>query len=134
MTRVRGASKFQSGASSTGFWAGMLTGRLLLPMLTSRFGEFKSVILYLAISVGLELIFWLIPSFIVSVISVAFLGCFLGPLFGTAVVMATKLLPRDLHVGSIGFATALGGSGGAIFPFSELSYEVIASMICDRLR
>lgn len=29
----------------------------------------------------------------------------------------TKLLPKDLHVGSIGFATAFGGSGGAIFPF-----------------
>lgn len=29
----------------------------------------------------------------------------------------TKLLPRDLHVGSIGFATAFGGSGGALFPF-----------------
>ena len=26
-------------------------------------------------------------------------------------------MPKHLHVGSIGFATAFGGSGGAIFPF-----------------
>ena len=119
MTRVRRASKFQSGASSTGFWAGMTVGRLFLPLITDRIGEFNSVIIYLAINVGLELIFWLVPSFVVSAISVALLGCFLGPLFPTAVVLMTKMLPRDLHVGSIGFATALGGSGGSLFPFSE---------------
>jgi fucose permease len=38
-------------------------------------------------------------------------------MFPTAIVLVTKLLPRSLHVGSIGFATAFGGSGGAIFPF-----------------
>jgi len=38
-------------------------------------------------------------------------------MFGTAIVLITKLLPKSLHVGTIGFATAFGGSGGAIFPF-----------------
>jgi fucose permease len=117
MLKVRSASKFQSGASSTGFWAGMTVGRCGLSFLTARLGEFKSVVIYLSISAALELIFWLVPSFVVSAVAVAFLGMFLGPLFPTAVVLMTKLLPRDLHVGSIGFATAFGGSGGAIFPF-----------------
>lgn len=31
--------------------------------------------------------------------------------------MATKLLPKHLHVSGIGFCTAIGGTGGAIFPF-----------------
>ena len=26
-------------------------------------------------------------------------------------------MPKDLHVGSIGFATSFGSSGGAVFPF-----------------
>lgn len=117
MKRVRFASSFKAGASSTGFWAGMTVGRCGLSFLTSRLGEFRSVILYLSISMGLQLIFWLVPSFIVSALAVAFLGVFLGPLFPTAVVLMTKLLPRDLHVGSIGFATAFGGSGGSVFPF-----------------
>ena len=32
--------------------------------------------------------------------------------------MVVKLLPNHLHVSSIGFATALGGTGGAMFPFA----------------
>lgn len=30
----------------------------------------------------------------------------------------TKLLPKHLHVSSIGFAAAFGGSGGAVFPYA----------------
>ncbi len=41
----------------------------------------------------------------------------MGPMFPTSIVLVTKLLPNSLHVGTIGFATAFGGSGGAIFPF-----------------
>jgi fucose permease len=65
-----------------------------------------------------ELIFWLVPQFYVSAVAVALQGFFLGPLFPAAVVAATKLLPRHLHVSSIGFAAALGGTGAAIFPFA----------------
>jgi len=115
--KVKHASSFQSGVSSTGFWAGMTVGRALLSFLTARLGEYKSLFLYLGLSAVVELVFWLAPSFVVSAVAVAFLGVFLGPLFPTSIVLATKLLPRDLHVGSIGFATAFGGSGGAILPF-----------------
>ncbi|KAL2064433.1 hypothetical protein VTL71DRAFT_4927 [Oculimacula yallundae] len=117
MTKVRGAAPFASSATSTAFWAGMTVGRLFLPYLTARLGEYPSVILYLGLSFGLELIFWLVPSLIVSAVAVSLLGVFMGPMFPTAIVLVTKLLPRDLHVGCIGFGTAFGGSGGAIFPF-----------------
>jgi len=117
MTQVRSADSFSSSLTSTGFWAGMTVGRLGLSFLTAYLGEFTSVLLYLALSLALELIFWLVPSFYVSAVAVALLGVFLGPLFPTAIVLVTKLMPRELHVGSIGFATAFGGSGGAVFPF-----------------
>lgn len=67
---------------------------------------------------GLELLFWLVPQFYVSAVSVALVGFFLGPLFPAAIVITTKLLPKHLHVGAIGFAAAFGGSGAAIFPFA----------------
>lgn len=67
---------------------------------------------------ALELIFWLVPRFYVSVVAVAFQGFFLGPLFPAAIVAATRLLPRHLHVTAIGFMAAVGGSGAAIFPFA----------------
>lgn len=117
MTRVRKAKPFASSAASTAYWGGMTIGRLLLPLFTSRFGEYLSVIVYLALCFALELIFWLVPSLVVSAIAVAFLGFFMGPMFPTAIVMVTKLLPKDLHVGCVGFGAAFGGSGGAIFPF-----------------
>ncbi|PBP26996.1 major facilitator superfamily transporter [Diplocarpon rosae] len=117
MSRVRGANPVASSATSTAFWAGMTAGRLLLPRFTARFGEYPSVIAYLVLSFGLELVFWLVPNLVVSAVAVALLGVFMGPMFPTAIVMVTKLLPKDLHVGCIGFGTAFGGSGGAIFPF-----------------
>lgn len=96
---VRHANAFASGATATGFWAGMTVGRLGLSFLTARLGEWQSVILCLGCAAALELIFWL------------------GPMFPTAIVLVAKLLPKSLHVGTIGFATAFGGSGGAVFPF-----------------
>ena len=67
---------------------------------------------------ALELIFWLVPQFYVSAVAVSLPGFFIGPLFPAAVVAATKLLPKHLHVSAIGFAAAFGGTGAAIFPFA----------------
>lgn len=67
---------------------------------------------------GFELLFWLVPKFIVSAVAVGLQGFFLGPLFPGAIVVMSKLLPRHLHVGAIGFAAAFGGSGAAILPFA----------------
>ncbi|TGO62266.1 hypothetical protein BOTNAR_0116g00030 [Botryotinia narcissicola] len=117
MTQVRSGTTFSSSLTSTGFWAGMTVGRMGLAFLTAWLGEFTSVLVYLGICIALELLFWLIPSFYVSAVAIVFLGMFLGPLFPTAIVLVTKLIPKELHVGSIGFATAFGGSGGAVFPF-----------------
>ena len=67
---------------------------------------------------GLELLFWLVPQFYVSALSVGLIGFFIGPLFPAAIVACTKLLPKHLHVSTIGFAAAFGGSGGAVFPYA----------------
>lgn len=67
---------------------------------------------------ALELLFWLVPQFFVSAVAVALQGFFLGPLFPTAVVVATKSVPKHLHVSTLGFAIAFGGSGAAILPFA----------------
>ncbi|KAH8892602.1 MFS general substrate transporter [Thozetella sp. PMI_491] len=117
MTRVRNASQFAGGAAATGFWGGMTAGRLFLSVITSRLGEFKSMVLYIGLTIAFELVFWLVPNLIVTAVSAAIMGVLMGPMFPTAVVLITKVLPRSLHVGTIGFATAFGGSGGAILPF-----------------
>ncbi|KAK2806418.1 hypothetical protein FQN50_005835 [Emmonsiellopsis sp. PD_5] len=120
MIRVRHASNFASGMASTGFWAGLTVGRVILGFVTPRLfkSEKRAVAVYLIISVALQLLFWLIPQFVVSAVMAAFLGFFLGPLFPAAIVAATKLLPKHLHVSAIGFAAALGASGATLLPFA----------------
>lgn len=58
------------------------------------------------------------PYFSASAVAVAVLGFFLGPFFPATVIVATRILPRALHVSAIGFASAIGGTGAAILPFA----------------
>lgn len=118
MLRVRHGSPFASGMTATGFWLGMTIGRVILGFITPRIGESLAILIYLPICMGLELLFWLVPQFYVSAVAIAIQGFFLGPLFPAAVLAATRLLPRHLHVSSIGFAAAFGGGGAALFPFA----------------
>ncbi|KAK5199766.1 hypothetical protein LTR99_004561 [Exophiala xenobiotica] len=120
MLRVRKGSPFASGMTSTGFWLGITVGRFLLGFVTGRLfpSEKWAVTTYLACSVGLQLLFWLIPNFYVSSVMIGFLGFFLGPMFPAAVVALTKLLPKKLHVAAVGFACAFGASGATVFPFA----------------
>lgn len=118
MLRIRHAQPFPSGMTATGFWLGLTFGRVTLGFITPRIGEGLAVSVYLVISMGLELIFWLVPQFYVSAVAVALIGFFIGPLFPAGVVAATKLLPREMHVAAIGFAAAVGGGGAALLPFA----------------
>jgi fucose permease len=118
MLRVRNASPYDAGISGTGFWTGMTVGRAGLGFVTERYGERLCVSIYLVIALALQLIFWLVPEFVVSAIAVAFLGVFLGPMFPGCVMICSKLLPKHIHVSALGFAMALGGTGGTIFPFA----------------
>lgn len=119
MLRVRKGTPFASGMTSMGFWLGITVGRFVLGFVTARLfrTEKHAVAVYLLCSVGLQLLFWLIPNFFVSAAMVGLLGFFLGPLFPAAVVTLTKLLPKKLHVPAVGFAAAFGASGACSLPF-----------------
>ncbi|KAF4271056.1 hypothetical protein KXV70_004715 [Aspergillus fumigatus] len=111
MIQERNGKPFESGLVPTGFWAGVTVGRL-------NEGERTAITIYLAISIALELVFWLVPKFVVSAVAVSMLGFFTGPLFPAAVVVAAKLLPKHLHTPGIGLASSLAGGGAAILPFA----------------
>ncbi|PSR81306.1 major facilitator superfamily domain-containing protein [Coniella lustricola] len=118
MINERHGAAFASGMTATGFWLGLTMGRVTLGFVTPRLGERLALMIYLPAAMGLELLFWLVPQFIVSAVAVALVGFFLGPLFPAAVVAATKSLPKYLHVSTIGFAAAFGGGGAAVLPFA----------------
>lgn len=117
MLRVRNAGEFEAGATGSGFWAGQALGRMVLGFVTERFGERLCITIYLACSIALHLVFWLVPRFVVSAIAVSLVGFFIGPMFPGAIMITAKLLPKHIHVSAMGFAMALGGTGGTIFPF-----------------
>ncbi|KAF5025414.1 hypothetical protein F66182_2516 [Fusarium sp. NRRL 66182] len=118
MIRVRKAENYPAGMTSMGFWLGLTVGRAVLGFVTPRLGVQVAVALYLPVTMALELAFWLVPNFYASAITVAFQGFFLGPLFPAVVVATTKMLPKHLHVSTIGFAVSFGGSGAAVLPFA----------------
>ncbi|KAJ6183836.1 hypothetical protein N7519_005137 [Penicillium mononematosum] len=117
MTNVRHGDPFDSGMAETGFWLGITVGRFVLGFVSPRIGEKLSIAIYILLAIALELIFWLVPEFIVSAVAVAFVGFFMGTIFPGVVIVATRLLPKNLHVAAIGFAAAFSMGGGAVFPF-----------------
>ncbi|KAL8357093.1 hypothetical protein RB598_002088 [Gaeumannomyces tritici] len=118
MIDQRQAGAFESGMSAMGFWLGLVVGRVVLGFVTPRLGEKRAVACYIVPTMALQLVFWLVPQFYVSAVAVSLQGFFIGPLFPAAIVVATKLLPKHLHVSAIGFAAAVGGSGAAVVPFA----------------
>ena len=114
MTQVRKGQPFPSGLTATGFWLGLTVGRMVLGFVTPKLGERRAVIIYVLAALGMELLFWLVPQFIISAVAIALVGFFIGPFYPAVIVMATKLLPVELHVPSIGFSSAFGGSGAAV--------------------
>ncbi|KAJ5674002.1 hypothetical protein N7462_009441 [Penicillium macrosclerotiorum] len=117
MTKVRHGKAFASGMAETGFWLGVTVGRFALGFVSPRIGEKLSIAVYIILAIALELVFWLVPDFIVSAVAVSLVGFFLGTIFPGVVVVATRLLPKNLHVAAIGFAAAFSMGGGAVFPF-----------------
>ncbi|KAF9871043.1 major facilitator superfamily transporter [Colletotrichum karsti] len=128
MLQVRHGEEFASGMTATGFWAGLAAGRIALGFVTPRVGERFAVMAYLGAAVCLQLLFWLIPQFFISAITVSLQGFFLGPLFPAIMVAVTKLLPRHLHVSAIGSSIT---SMAALPVFSTSAPTVQLSEILD---
>ena len=118
MLRVRHAEPFLAGLTVTLFWLGITVGRVILGFITGRIGEKLAITIYLGLCVVLEVLYWFVPHFAAAVVFIILLGFFLGPLFPAAVIVATKVLPKDYHVSTIGFAAAFGGGGAAVLPFA----------------
>ncbi|KAI1466707.1 MFS general substrate transporter [Daldinia caldariorum] len=118
MQRVNHASDYLASLSSSGFWIGQAAGRLLLGVVTDRVGVRVATIAYLVAALIFELLFAAVHIPAISAVMIALLGFCIGPLFPAGVVMMTRHLPRELHVGAISFVVLIGQVGGALLPFA----------------
>ncbi|KAI1342255.1 MFS general substrate transporter [Xylariaceae sp. FL0016] len=116
LTTVRGGNLANMGYVPTGFYGGMLAGRMILAEPTFRLGEQRMLLVYCTICVGLQLVFWLQPSIIGSAVALSLIGFFSGPFFATGMSVASKLFPYESQSATLGFIFVLAQAGGAIFP------------------
>lgn len=65
----------------------------------------------------LELIVWLVPSLIGNAVAVSIVGVLLGPVYPIVMNEASRILPRWLLTGSIGWIAGFGQAGSAVLPF-----------------
>ncbi|CBX92324.1 hypothetical protein IAQ61_006284 [Plenodomus lingam] len=118
MLRSRDATPYVAGLTSSGYWIGMVIGRISLGFATDRMGVRRATALYFLLAVGLEALFAIFSSSAVSIVLMTLLGFVMGPMFPSAIVVLTRLLPGELHVAAVSFVASLGQTGGAFLPFA----------------
>jgi fucose permease len=118
MLRAREATSKEASLSSSAFWAGMAVGRFALGTVTDRFGVAGATLHYISVAVALEILFALVRPPVVSIVIMALLGFFMGPLFPSGIVVLLRLLPKELHVAAVSFVASIGQVGAALLPFA----------------
>ncbi|TBU43542.1 MFS general substrate transporter [Dichomitus squalens] len=106
-----------SGYISSGFFGGLMLGRIALLPVSKLVGERRVVYVYICSVIGLELIVWLVPNLYSGAVCVSFVGFFLGPIFPILMNHAGRVLPPDCISGAIGWVGSWGAAGAAVFPF-----------------
>ncbi|KDQ58647.1 hypothetical protein JAAARDRAFT_155195 [Jaapia argillacea MUCL 33604] len=113
---VRGGGP-SSGYISAGFFGGLMLGRVVLLWVNHKVGERRVLFIYAILAIGLELIVWLVPSLIGDAITVSLVGLLLGPIYPIMMNHSSRILPRWLLTGSIGWIAGFGQAGSALLPF-----------------
>ncbi|KAH1627535.1 hypothetical protein KXW33_005161 [Aspergillus fumigatus] len=102
LVSVRHGDPKKVGYVASGFWSGFTLGRVLLADITHKLGERRMVFFYIALSIALQVMFWLIPNIIANAVTVCLLGFFIGPFYPVGLYVLTKVIPQELHIGALG--------------------------------
>ncbi|RFU35480.1 hypothetical protein B7463_g876, partial [Scytalidium lignicola] len=116
LVNVRHGNLANIGYVPAGSYGGTFLGRLVLAEPTHRFGERRMLLLYICICFVLQLIFWLVPNLISSIVMFSIMGFFLGPCFATGVSVGSKIFPKHVKPAALGLVFVIAQAGGAIFP------------------
>ncbi len=65
----------------------------------------------------LEVTVWVVPSLVENALAVAFVGLLLGPMYPILMNHSTRILPRWLLTGCMGYIAGVGQAGSAVLPF-----------------
>ncbi|KAL4079401.1 MFS general substrate transporter [Scleroderma citrinum] len=113
---IRGGGP-SSGYISSGFYAGLMIGRVALLWVNQKIGQRRVLFIYSFLCIGLQFIVWFVPSLIAGAVSTSIIGILLGPMYPIAMNHAGRILPHWLLTGSIGWIAGCGQAGSALLPF-----------------
>ncbi|CAE6511822.1 unnamed protein product [Rhizoctonia solani] len=100
-----------AGYISSGFFGGLMLGRIGLIWLNEKIGERRVVYAYVLLAIGLQMTVWMLPHLLGNAIAFALVGV----LMGMNVLRTT--IPKWLLTGSMGWVASVGQAGAALFPF-----------------
>ncbi|KAK7463071.1 hypothetical protein VKT23_007657 [Stygiomarasmius scandens] len=106
-----------AGYISSGFFGGLMLGRVVLILVNKWVGEYLVVYFYMLLAIACEITIWVVPSIIENAIAVSIIGLLIGPIFPIIVGQAVRVLPPKLFTGAVGWITGVGVAGSAILPF-----------------
>ncbi|KAI0343383.1 MFS general substrate transporter [Trametopsis cervina] len=106
-----------TGYISSGFFGGLMLGRIGLIWLNQKIGEHRVMFIYASLAIALEVTVWVVPSLIENAIAVAFIGLTMGPMYPILIHHSSVILPKWLYTGAIGWVSGIGQTGSAVLPF-----------------
>lgn len=114
--RARGGGA-TSGYISTGFFGGLMLGRVALLWVNKKVGEHRVLFIYAILAIGLEFVVWFVPSVVGDAVAVSLVGIALGPMYPITMNRAGHVIPQWMLTGSVGWIAGFGQAGSAVLPF-----------------
>lgn len=105
-----------SAWSVSGYWLGLMIGRLVMGWFSRKITKQRLVELCLiGIIIGVFLL-WFVPNTLVSALGLWVIGFSIGPIFPTVISVLSELIPARLQSSAIGIVSAGGSIGATFFP------------------
>ncbi|KAL5634138.1 hypothetical protein ACGC1H_006088 [Rhizoctonia solani] len=109
--------RFSAGYISSGFYGGLMLGRIGLIWLNQKVGERRVIYAYLLLAIGLEVMVWILSNLIGNAVAFALIGVLYRPMYPISMNVLGAIVPKWVLTGSMGWVASIGQVGGALFPF-----------------
>ncbi|KAF7791641.1 hypothetical protein EIP86_002661 [Pleurotus ostreatoroseus] len=106
-----------AGYISSGFFGGLMLGRVTLLWLNRKIGERRVMYIYAFLAIQLEVTVWVVPSLFENAVAVSVIGLLLGPMYPILMNHSRSILPKWLFTCCAGWIGGVGQAGSAVLPF-----------------
>ena len=119
LTEEHGQGPLLAGWSVSAYWLGLTLGRFVISPVAGRVGLSAAGTSYVCLFgvTGAALLGWVAPTGAVVSVALVVMGCFLGPLFPTAIAVLPDVVEPRLVPTTIGVVNGFSVLGGALFPW-----------------